>query len=64
MYDCFVFNAPLLSTVSISAIFKDLRQLEGYGCCESNSDDNLSFIDNEVVRRLTQKMINWYRAYA
>jgi len=25
MYDCFVFNAPLLSTVSVSAIFKDLR---------------------------------------
>ena len=25
MYDCFIFNAPLLNTVSISAIFKDLR---------------------------------------
>lgn len=63
MYDCFVFNAPLLSNVSVSAIFKDLRQLEGYGCCDSSSDDNFSFLDNEVVRRLTQKMINWYRAY-
>lgn len=60
MYDCFVFNAPLLSTISVSAIFKDLRQLEGYGCCDNSSDDNLSFIDNEVVRRLTEKMIRWY----
>ena len=25
LYDCFVFNAPLLNRVSISAIFKDLR---------------------------------------
>jgi len=28
MYDCFVFNAPLLKQVSIVAVFKDLRQLE------------------------------------
>jgi hypothetical protein len=33
MYDCFVFNAPLLKVVSISAIFKDLRQLDTYSCC-------------------------------
>jgi len=25
MYDCFIFNAPLLSAVSITAIFKDPR---------------------------------------
>ena len=25
MYDCFVFNAPLLDRVSVSAIFKELR---------------------------------------
>ena len=28
LYDCFVFNAPLLNRVSISAIFIDLRQLQ------------------------------------
>nr|DAU17914.1 MAG TPA: hypothetical protein [Bacteriophage sp.] len=33
MYDCFIFNAPLLNTISISAIFKDLRQLGNYSCC-------------------------------
>lgn len=62
MYDCYVFNSPLLSKVSISAIFKDLRQLEQFGCC--TADDNLNFIDNEIVKRLTQKMILWYRQYA
>lgn len=65
MYDCFVFNAPLLEAVSISAIFKDLRQLEGYGCCQNSmSDDNLSFLDNEIVKRLTVKFIQWYRQLA
>ena len=64
MYDCFVFNAPLLKVVSISAIFKDLRQLENYDCCMENQDSNMSFIDNEIKKRLTQKKIMYYRQYA
>lgn len=64
MYDCFIFNAPLISTVSITAIFKDLRQLEKYGCCNNLNDDNFNFIDNEIVKRLTEKFLRWYRAYA
>jgi len=28
MYDGFIFNAPLLKSISIIAIFKDPRQLE------------------------------------
>ena len=61
MYDCFVFNAPLLSEVSISAIFKDPRQLENYACCTELQDDNMSFINNEIKKRLTQKKITYYR---
>lgn len=64
MYDCFVFNAPLLSQVSISAIFKDLRQLENYSCCVDMQDDNMTFINNEIKRRLTEKKIRYYRALA
>lgn len=64
MYDCFVFNAPLLSNVSVTAIFKDLRQLENYSCCVDMQDDNMSFINNEIKRRLTQKKIQYYRALA
>lgn len=61
MYDCFVFNAPLLSQVSITAIFKDLRQLENYSCCTDMQDDNMSFINNEIKKRLTEKKIRYYR---
>ena len=64
MYDCFVFNAPLLTYVSISAIFKDLRQLGNYECCVDLQDNNMSFIDNEIKRRLTQKKLTYYRSYA
>lgn len=64
MYDCFIFNAPLLSQVSITAIFKDPRQLENYSCCADMLDENFTFIDNEVKRRLTQKKIQYYRQFA
>ena len=64
MYDCFVFNAPLLSSVSVTAIFKDLRQLENYSCCVDMQDDNMSFINNEIKRRLTEKKIRYYKSLA
>lgn len=62
MYDCFVFNAPLLDAVSITAIFKDPRQLDGYNCC--SEDNNMSFIENEVKKRLTEKKIRYYKQFA
>lgn len=61
MYDCFIFNAPLISEVSVTAIFKDLRQLEKFQCCTELRDDNITFIDNEIKRRLTEKKIRYYR---
>lgn len=64
MYDCFVFNAPLLSNVSITAIFKDLRQLDKFQCCTELQDNNLSFIDNEVIKRMTEKYVRYYRQLA
>ena len=64
MYDCFVFNAPLLDKVSISAIFKDLRQLENFECCANLQDDNMTFINNEIKRRVTEKKIRYYRQLA
>lgn len=62
MYDCFVFNAPLLDRVSVSAIFKDLRQLDQFACCAELQDDNMSFINNEIKKRLTEKKIRYYRS--
>lgn len=67
MYDCFLFNAPLLERVSISAIFKDPRQLNDLpsSCnCVEGIDDNKSFINNEIKNRLVQQKIKYYRQFA
>jgi hypothetical protein len=64
LYDCYVFNAPLLKSVSIIAIFKDPRQLGLFKCCQENRDYNITFIDNEVKKRLVEKKIRYYRNYA
>ena len=64
MYDCFIFNAPLLSQVSITAIFKDPRQINelSSSCnCVEGMDNNMSFINNEIKKRLTEKKIRYYR---
>lgn len=64
MYDCWVFNAPLLKTLSVVAIFKDPRQLMNYSCCNNDDIINYNFIDNEVKRRVTEKKIKYYRQLA
>ena len=64
MYDCFVFNAPMLDQVSVTAIFKDIRQLEAYSCCSDLGDSNFTFVDNEVKKRLVEKKLRYYRGYA
>ncbi len=64
MLDAFVFNAPLLKHITIVAVFKDLRQLDEMGCCDSMDIENISFIDNEVKKRLTEKFLRYYRATA
>lgn len=63
MYDCFVFNAPLLKSVTIVAIFKDPRQAMEYSCCNSEDVDNPTFINNEIKRRLTEKKLRYYRQF-
>lgn len=61
MYDCFLFNAPLLDKVSITAIFKDTRQLQNFKCCVD--DNTISALDAEVIDRVTKKMLLYYRSY-
>lgn len=61
MYDCFVFNAPLLKQVSVVGIFKDPRQLEHYGCCPTEDIDNFSAINSEIEKRVTERFIRYYR---
>lgn len=64
MLDCFIFNAPLLKQVSIVAVFKDPRQLEQYRCCQELSDDNFTFLNAEIKKRLTEQKIRYYRQLA
>lgn len=65
MLDCFLFNAPFLKQVSITAVFKDPRQLNQYRCCnldELNGPDvNTSFVDQLVKDRLTKEKLYYYR---
>ena len=64
MYDAYIFNAPMIKQVSVVAIFKDPRQLENYACCSDLDDDNFSFLNNEIKRRLTEKKLRYYRQLA
>lgn len=61
MLDAYIFNAPLIKQVSVIAVFKDPRQLDIWGCCPDEDTENLSFIDAEVERRVTEKYIKYYR---
>lgn len=60
MYDCFIFNAPLLKAVSITAIFKDPRQLDSFNCC--SEEENISFINTEIQKRLVEQKLRYYRS--
>lgn len=63
MYDGWLFNAPFTKKISIIGIFKDLRQLEQYGCCDTEEVGNLSFIYTEIKKRLTEKKLRYYRQF-
>ncbi len=62
--DGFIFNAPFVKMVSISAIFKDPRQLYDYTCCSSQEIDNWTYIDTDIEKRVTEKYIRYYRQMA
>jgi hypothetical protein len=63
LYDGWVFNAPFIKKLSIIAIFKDIRQLEEYGCCNLEGAENYSFIYSELKKRLTEKKLRFYRQF-
>ena len=62
MYDCFLFNAPFVTEVSVVGAFKDLRDLCNYECMK-NQEDQKSFLDADIVDRLSKKMLAYYRQY-
>lgn len=67
LYDCYVFNAPLLERLTVIAIFKDPRQVEEYqkdhGCCDMVENESFTFLDKEIKDTLTKIKFQWYRQY-
>lgn len=70
LLDCYIFEAPLIKSVSIIAIFKDPRQAEDFQCnCEGDDniatqmDSNFNFIDTIIKERLTKQKLLYYRQY-
>ena len=61
MMDGYIFNAPMLERLSITAIFKDDRKLEEYDCCSIPAEDNLTILDASVKDSIVKKYINYYR---
>ena len=73
LLDCYIFGAPFIKQVSITAIFKDPRQLEEFQCdCQSEDmdnkvtqmDNNLNFLDIAIKERLTKQKLYYYRQLA
>lgn len=59
-----LFNAPLVKRISIIGMFKDPRKLTEYDCCSNEVELPNSFINTDVVKNVTEKMIRWYRQFA
>ena len=63
MIDAFIFNAPpMLQIMTIRIIPKDIRQLLHYECCSIDDDTlNITFIDTDIEKSVTEDYIRYYR---
>lgn len=61
MYDGWIFNLPFVKRITIIGIFKDLRQLEEFNCCDSEEFLDFGSVSNEVKSRLIKKKLQYYR---
>ena len=61
-YDAFIFNQPLLmETITVTAIFKDPRQLKDYNCCNEQDYLNMSFLERDIKNRLIERYFRYQR---
>ena len=63
MMDCYIFNVPLVKMVSVVALFADPRQLLEFSCCCADEETytDCGILSNDIIHRLTQKYMMWYR---
>lgn len=62
-YDGWIFNHPFIDKISVTAIFKDIRQLVDYDCCKEDDIENYNFISTEIKKRLTERKLRFYRQF-
>lgn len=66
MLDAWIFNAPLLKQVTVSAVFADPRQLELYKCCMNDLRELDSFgpLNTAIQQAITRSKVYFYRQLA
>lgn len=64
--DCYIFNLPMVKYISVTALFQDPRRLLEWDCCSESGESYLDcgVLSNEIIRRMTEKYIRWYRQAA
>ena len=62
LYDGWVFNAPFVKYIAVIGIFKDPRQVEKFGCCDSTDYLELGSVSSEIIRRILAKKTSLYRS--
>lgn len=63
--DGYIFNVPFVKYISVIALFLDPRKLLEWDCCSENPEVYLDcgILSDEIIRRLTEKYIRWYRSF-
>ena len=60
-HDCWIFNAPFVKQIKVTGVFKDLRQLEEYACCQEFDYLDFGIISDEVKNRVKKDKFTFYR---
>lgn len=61
MCDCWLFNAPFTKQIKVTAVFRDLRQLEEITCCRDFEYLDFGIISDEVKNRVKKDKFAFYR---
>lgn len=60
--DGYIFNVPFVKYVSMTALFLDPRQLSDFDCCaDIDSLTECGILSNDIIHRLSQKKVLYYR---
>lgn len=60
--DGYIFNVPYVKYISVTALFLDPRQLDQFDCCaDIDSLTECGILSNDIIHRLSQKKVLYYR---